>query len=139
MDEVASGLFVGTVADASDAERLLERGIELVVSLTHAGPNGEFASTVQRHPMTDGPQNERSTFEAAVRTVRSGLDADATLLVHCQSGASRSPAVAATALALERELDLEVAFRRVAERRDTVDPHPALVRQAARVYTDFRS
>lgn len=139
MDEVGDGLFVGTFTDASDAECLAEHGIELLVSLTHARPNGDSLSTVRTHPMTDGPQNERSAFEAAVGSVRAGLDAETTLLVHCQSGASRSPAVAATALALERESDLETAFRRVAERRDAVDPHPALVRQAARVYTASRS
>lgn len=138
MDEVASGLFIGTLADAGDAERLRERGIDVVVSLTHGAPDGGFPSgtTVRSHPMTDGPQNERAAFEAAVSAVRAGLDADETLLVHCQSGASRSPTVAATALALEQEIDLETAFQRVTERRDAVDPHPALVRQAARVVTD---
>ncbi len=140
MDDVADGLFVGTLADAGDWERVRESGIEVIVSLTHGDPEGGFppSATVRNHPMTDGPQNERAAFEAAVSAVRDGLDAGETLLVHCRSGASRSPAVAATALALERATDLETAFQQVVTRRDAVDPHPALVRQAARVFTERR-
>lgn len=137
MDEVAEGLFVGTLADAGDATELRKRDIAEIVSLTHEAPPDGFpaAATVRRVPMTDGPQNEQSAFETAAEAVRSRLDAGVPVLVHCRSGASRSPAVAATALALERRVDLENAFQQVAERRDAVDPHPALVRRAASVYS----
>ena len=55
----------------------------------------------------------------------------------CAAGASRSPTVAATALALVQELDLEDAIQQVADRREAVDPHEALLRQAAHVYTQL--
>ena len=140
MDAVANGLFVGTLADAGDTEAVRERGIELLVSLTHGRPESGFptAVTVRRHSMTDGPRNERAAFRAAVNAVRSGLAAETPVLVHCQSGASRSPAVAATAIAVEQGVELETAFEQVAARRDATDPHPALVRQAASVYAEYR-
>lgn len=140
MDEVASGLFVGTVVDAGNESVLRERGVTAIVSLTHCEPESGFPSdvTVVDVPMMDGPQNEQSTFRRAVTEVLFRLDADDGVLVHCSAGASRSPAVAATTLALQRDIGLDEAFRQVSERRPVVDPHDALVRQAARVCVDLR-
>jgi predicted protein tyrosine phosphatase len=135
MDEIASGLFVGTSADAGDQSQLAEHDITTVVSLTHSEPDGGFPAslTVHRRPMMDGPQNDHETFTTAVRDVLSEREVDERVLVHCSAGASRSPAVVATALALSTELTLEGAFQRLAERRSAVDPHEALIRQASRV------
>jgi hypothetical protein len=47
--------------------------------------------------------------------------------------------VAATALALARDMDLEDALQQVADNRAAVDPHEALLRQAAHVYTQLNS
>lgn len=137
MDEVAAGLYVGTAADATDEPRLREHDVTAVVSLTHDAV--EPARTpVTDVPMTDGPRNDREAFDRAVTETLSRLDADDPVLVHCAAGSSRSPSVAATALALHEDIDLAAAFEQVADRRDAVDPHAALVRQAARVYTDRR-
>lgn len=141
MDEVATGLFVGTVEDAGSPSRLGRHDVTTIVSLTHRGPDAGFPSdvTVVEVPMTDGPRNEATKLERAVDELASRLDAGETVLVHCSAGASRSPAVAATALALERGIGLDTAFDQVTDRRSEADPHDALVRQAARVYTDSRS
>ncbi|AZH27194.1 protein phosphatase [Haloplanus aerogenes] len=139
MDEVASGLFIGTVADAGDGERLRRRGVGVIVSLTYGDPDGGYPDgvTVVDVPMVDGPRNDLAAFGRAVTAVTSRLD-DYGVLVHCSAGASRSPAVAATALALSEGIGLDDAFRRVAAARDAVDPHDALVRRAASVYVDRR-
>jgi atypical dual specificity phosphatase len=139
MDEVASGLFVGTVDDAGDGSLLRDHGVTVVVSLTHGGPDGGYPDgvTVVDVPMKDGPRNDRGAVDRAVTAVSSRLD-DHGLLVHCSAGASRSPAVAATALALHEGIGLDDAFRRIRARRDAVDPHDALVRRAASVLTDRR-
>jgi len=140
MDEVVDGLFVGTVGDAGDEALLCERGVEVIVSLTHEGPESGFPSapTVVRLSMKDGPRNEQQVFGRAVTRVLSHLRAGDVVLVHCSAGASRSPAVAATALALYNDVGLETAFERVAGRRNATDPHEAVVRQAARIYTQHR-
>ena len=134
MDAVADRLFVGTIDDAENTIQLRDRSVDTVVSLTHDIPCIPEVS-VTRIPMVDGPQNDAQTFERAVIETLERLDEGNRVLVHCSAGASRSPAVAATALALHTQIGLEAAFEQVANRRDAVDPHEAVVRQAARVYT----
>jgi protein tyrosine phosphatase (PTP) superfamily phosphohydrolase (DUF442 family) len=139
VDEVANGLFVGTVADAGDGPHLRTHGITAIVALTHADPDGGYPErpTVVDVPMVDGPRNDRAAFERAVTAVSSRLD-EGGVLVHCSAGASRSPAVAATALAIHEGIELDDAFRQVSVRGDAVDPHDALVRRAASVFVDRR-
>ncbi|WP_435066648.1 dual specificity protein phosphatase family protein [Haloplanus sp. C73] len=140
MDEVADGLFVGTVEDAGDEALIRDHGIAAVLSLTHSDPDGGFPPglAVTDVPMMDGPRNDQRQFDRAVSHVLSHLGTGDTLLVHCSAGASRSPAVAATALALYDELDLDTAFEQVANRRSAVEPHDAIVRQAVRVHAQYR-
>lgn len=140
MDEVADGLFVGTVEDAGDKALIREHSISVIVSLTHSKPDDGFPSdlTVENVPMRDGPRNDQQRFGRAVTYVLSCLKTGDSLLVHCSAGASRSPAVAATALALYDEIGLEAAFEQVVKRRNAVNSHEAVVRQAARVYNQHR-
>ena len=134
MDAIADGLFVGTFNDAESTIRLRDCSVDAVVSLTHDIPCVPGVP-VTRIPMVDGPQNDVQTFEQAVIETLELLDAGDRVLVHCSAGASRSPAVAATALALHNQIGLEAAFEQVKNCRDAVDPHEAVVRQTARVYT----
>lgn len=141
MDEVVDGLFVGAVGDAGDKALMCEYGVEAIISLTHDSPDDGFHSDLEvvRLPMKDGPQNDQQVFEQAVIHVLSRLRAGDNVLVHCSAGASRSPAVAATALALYKEVGLETALEQVANRRNAADPHEAVIRQAARIYTQHRA
>ena len=118
MDEVAEGLFVGTVDDAGATERLHERGITTIVSVIRGAPAGGYPAdvTVVTVPMLDGPQNDLERFEQAVSHVLSVLQTDESLLVHCSAGASRSPAVAAAALALADDIGLEAAVDQLVTR-----------------------
>ena len=132
MDRVAPGLWVGSLADASDAAALREAGIGTVVRLTHESPAGGTAGpTVHEHPMVDGPRNDPEGFAGAVHETLAALERGETTLVHCSAGASRSVSVAATALAVHEGVDLREAFARVGAAREEADPHPALVRRAA--------
>jgi protein-tyrosine phosphatase len=137
MDNVATNLFVGTIDAVGEETRLRAHEITTIVSLTHGElPNGAPTETdVHRHPLIDGPQADLETFEQAVDDVVTALKSGEDVLVCCSAGASRSPAVAATALALTSEIDLGDAFKQVSSRRSIVDPHEALFRHAARVYT----
>ena len=136
MDSVGDELFVGTVEDATDTSSLESHGVRTIVSLTHETSSlaGEDF-TVRSIPLIDGPQNSREQFTNAVEETMTALKANGSVLVHCSAGASRSPTVAATALALSRDMELQDALQQIADNRDAVDPHEALLRQAAHVYT----
>jgi len=140
MDEVSTGLFVGTVANAGDEALLEQHGVDRVVCLTHRAPSGGFPDgvSVSRCAMLDGPRNQQDVFRDAVEESLLGLQQGETILVHCSRGASRSPSVAAVAIALHEGIDIAAAFERVGDRRDGADPHEALVRQAVKVYQDHR-
>jgi predicted protein tyrosine phosphatase len=137
MDEVAPNLFVGTLADAGDRALLQEHGVDSIVSLTHGDPESGFPVPVSNCAMMDGPRNKQETFRTAVETVLAGLERGETTLVHCSRGASRSPSVAATAVALHTEISIEEAFELIGEQRAEFDAHPALVRQAVSVYRAY--
>ena len=140
MDVVAEGLRVGTAADATDDSLLETHGVTTIVSLTHETPNPAAQDlTLRSIPLIDGPQNSREQFTKAVEETVAALAADGSVLVHCSAGASRSPTVAATALALAQNMDLEDALQQVADNRAAVDLHEALLRQAAHVYTQLNS
>jgi len=141
MDEVRPDVFVGTAVDAVDESLVSKQDITTILSLTHDTPADGFPTDVAVHnvPLVDGPQNDLRAFRSAVDRLLTQLRANETVLVHCAAGSSRSPAVAATAIALDEEIDLEDAFQRVVDRRVGADPHLALIRQSARVYTDFKS
>jgi len=139
MDHVAESLFVGTIEDAGTEPLLKNHGIETVVSLTHSPPNTGFPASVsvKQVPLTDGPQNNQAQFNEAVDVLVSALESGETVLVHCSRGASRSPSVAATALAIVQDIGIKEAFEQVAEHREVCDPHEALVRQAVAVYQEW--
>jgi predicted protein tyrosine phosphatase len=133
-------LYVGTIDDAGDQSLLAEHRISVIVSLTHAEPDPGFPTdvTVVRLPMMDGPQNDHQTFLGAVSETVTRWEAGNRVLVHCSAGASRSPAVAATAVSLSTDRTLETAFQQLKKRRAAVEPHEALLRQAASVSTRGR-
>lgn len=131
MDEVATGIFVGTESDAADESQLQTHGIDIVVSLTHSSPETGDITRVDV-PMIDGPQNSYEAFAEAVKTVVTHRDTGQHVLVHCAAGSSRSPSVAAAAMTRLTESTLNEAFNQILEKRPATDPHDALVRQAVK-------
>ena len=115
MDSVGDDLFVGTAADATDDSALETYGVTTVVSLTHETPSfAEEEPTLRSIPLIDGPQHNREQFRKAVEETVAALAADGSVLVHCSAGASRSLTVAATALALSQDMELEDTLKQVA-------------------------
>jgi len=140
MDEVCYGLFVGTAEEAGNESLLREHSVDRVVSLTHREPETGFPAgvSVARIEMKDGPRNESTRFKSAVEELLSALRSRDVVLVHCSRGASRSPSVAATAIAVHRGIGIDVAFEQVAARREACNPHATLVRRAATVSQELQ-
>jgi hypothetical protein len=141
MDRVDESVFVGTLEDAGDESQLRRHGVDTVVSLTYGDPEAGFPDFVSVFgaAMMDGPRNEKAAFESAVERVLASLQSGESVLVHCSRGASRSPSVAAAAIAVHRGIDVEEAFEQVGQRRAGFDPHDTLVRRAVEVSRALRT
>jgi protein-tyrosine phosphatase len=95
-------LWLGHVGDARDLRRVFAAGVEALVDLAREepplAPHRELIYC--RFPLEDGTGNPSGLLRLAVRTVADLLFAHTHTLVFCGAGMSRTPAVAAAALAL---------------------------------------
>jgi hypothetical protein len=95
-------LWLGHVGDARDPRRVLDAGITALVDLAlEELPAVKLREVVYcRFPLEDGTGNAPKLLRLAVQTVAGFLRAGTPTLVFCGAGLSRSPAIAAAALAL---------------------------------------
>lgn len=129
----------GYVEDEPVARRIGDRDLFLGNrGAAHTGQNGRefefvlsvssdaYPLTTHHHPLSDGPDNEWSAFEAAVDAARELHGREGSLLVHCEAGISRSTTVLATTVAAEEGRHFVDALGLVQEARPHAVPHPAL-------------
>ncbi len=116
-------LFVGN-RHAADPEQY-DRSFDRVLSLTA----DQAPATTHHQPLNDGPENDWPAFEAAADAAR-GLPGDGRSLIHCSHGISRSPIVAAAAVAVVEHRPLADALSLVRSARPPAVPHPKLREQA---------
>jgi len=102
-------LWLGHVGDARDMRALCEAGIEAVVDLAL----NEFPVVLTREmaycrfPLIDGGGNPPWMLYAAVNTVARLVRCEVRTLLYCSAGISRTPAVAAAAIATVSDMPLE--------------------------------
>ncbi len=120
-------LWIGHVGDARDVSRLLETGISAVVDLALNEPPLTLPRELVycRFPLIDGAGNPRWILRAAIETVALLLRTGTPALVCCGAGISRSPAIAAAAIAVVRECSPADGLA-IAVRSGTADISPAL-------------
>lgn len=94
-------LWIGSVADVRDLRRVLAAGIEVVVDLALNEPvaTGTRELVYCRFPLVDGAGNPPWLLRAAIDAVAGFVTAGVPALVFCGAGMSRSPTIAAAALA----------------------------------------
>ena len=114
-------LWLGHAGDSRDFRRMLDAGIEALVQLAAEEPPSQAPRELIccRFPLLDGSGNRSELVSLAVRTVATLLEMKVPTLVCCGAGMSRSPAVAAAALALIHQESPEAWLKRVA------DHHPS--------------
>ena len=88
--------------DARDLRLLNDYRISAVVDLAVNERPAQLAREMIycRFPLVDGDGNSQSTIDAAIRCVVSLVDNHIRTLVACSAGMSRSPALAAAAIAV---------------------------------------
>ncbi len=132
-------LWIGHAGDGRDLPRLLDAGIRAVVRLAVEEPS---PSTLRewidvRIPLLDGPGNSPAFLLLAIRSVATLVEARVPTLICCGAGMSRSPCIAALALASVFGEPPESALARVARLRPC-DISPGLWNEARSVWASFR-
>lgn len=116
-------LWLGNRGDLRDPSCL--RDIRAVVDLAIDEPaiTLDRERIVVRIPLMDGPGNEPGVLRAAIETVAALIRSDIPTLVVCSAGLSRTPAIAAAALALATDVSLAEGLTRVrTTRRSDISP-----------------
>ena len=122
MDWITDAVAIGTRSEAQTAAKLRAGGIRSVLSLDGALAEDEAAqlglAEIVSVPLRDGSGNDPQIFRLAVESLTRLAASQAPVLVQCQYGRSRSPAVVAGYLMGVRGLDPMQARELVAAKRD---------------------
>ena len=141
MRDVHEGLlFVGNAVDARDLRLLNDREIRAVVDLAANERPAQLSWEMiyLRIPLLDGDGNSALSIRLAIQTLSELLRSGHRTLVACSAGMSRSPAIAAAALAVLTGATPELCLRRVI--RDAPrDVAPPLWAAIVDVYNDIVS
>jgi protein-tyrosine phosphatase len=131
-----SSLWLGHVGDVHDVRAVLSADILAVVDLAANEPPVSLPRELLycRFPLVDGAGNAPWLLRAAVETVAGLLRAAVPTLVYCSAGMSRSPAVAAAALAAVSGRSPEACLAMMSQSGAT-DVSPGLWQDLAHVRT----
>lgn len=114
-------LWLGNAGDGRDFRQQLDAGIKAVVQLAEEEPALQPPRDMMyfRCPLADGPGNDETYLLLTIVTIANLLERRIPTLVCCGGGMSRSPAVAAAALAMVYQEVPDEVLKKVAEH------HPA--------------
>lgn len=124
--EILPYLFIGNQRDAANKERLNKLGITHVLNVTSHLPLHfeDEGITYKRLPATDsGSQNIKQYFSEAINFIECAQKTNGKVLVHCQAGVSRSPAIVTAYLIATTCKSLTEAFTVVKDCRPIVAPN----------------
>ena len=133
--EVGDDLLVGAYpVDAADVAAIAQAGADVLVNLCEdseyaEGERDALASALSevgidehRVPVEDYGALPPRAIDRAVEAVTGELEAGRRVYLHCRAGWQRSAAIAAAAVAVREELDVEAALARVRDRKATAEP-----------------
>ena len=112
-------LWLGHAGDGRDFQQFFDSEIEALVQLAEEEPEIQVPHDLiyVRIPLLDGPGNRAESLTLAIRTVATLLTLRVPTLVCCGAGMSRSPCIAAAALAMNSGESPGQALRRIVEQR----------------------
>jgi protein-tyrosine phosphatase len=123
-------LWFGNIGDARDLRSVLAADIAALVDLALDEPPVEVTRELVycRFPLLDGLGNPSWLLRAAIDTTAALLRAGVPTLVFCSVGLSRSPVIAAAAIALVERQSLEECLQQVVQ-ATVCDVSPGLWRE----------
>jgi protein-tyrosine phosphatase len=110
-------LWIGHGDDGRNYKQILDTEIRAIVQVAMDEPVLQPPRELVycRFPLVDAPGNERRLLYLAVVTVANLLEKNVATLVCCGSGMSRSPVIAAAALAMVQQDEPDECLRQIAE------------------------
>lgn len=110
MDPLLHNIYMGNLIDSQDHNELVDKGITAVLSLTPSGTTPRFHDIVYtKVSLDDGPYNIDNSYRTAVDLLYYLTKSGHIVLLHCQQGVSRTPAIAIMYLVKYGKLKLEEA------------------------------
>lgn len=105
-------LWLGNAVDVRDARQLHDFEVEAVVDLAYEEPFTQLTRGIlyRRFPILGGAGNRTGVLSMAIETTAALIRHQTATLVACGAGMSRSPAVAAMALAVVRRVSPETCL-----------------------------
>jgi len=110
-------LWLGHAGDGRDLQQFFEAEIEALVQLAEEEPEIKAPHDLihVRIPLLDGPGSRAESLTLAIQTVATLLTLRVPTLVFCGTGMSRSPCIAAAALARITGESPAQALKRIVE------------------------
>lgn len=138
MDKIENKIYLGDYNDAHAENEIEAKGIETIVNLSGATAEDIPREIVKNKnwyhiPIADGSGNKDSVLYTAIRVTKDALSMEEKVLVHCAMGASRSPAILAAAMALEKDTSYDEELEKLKDVRNIVNPEPSLESQVKKV------
>lgn len=126
MDFITSQLAIGSSQDAGNSAALADRGIDTLLSLAPLARPAGVARQLSL-ALADRVALTGALIDEAVSFLLDQIGRGHRVLVHCEMGISRSPAIAAAYLHLAQGVALDQALHAVRAARPLAEPHPALI------------
>jgi histidinol-phosphate aminotransferase len=133
MSFITPMVAIGDRGTALDRRLMRLHGIEAVLSLAPLSPGEAFAHHLQLEVVDRVPLAPR-TIAAAVAFIDRHVRDGRRVLLHCEMGISRSPALAVCYLHESQSMTIDEAVRHVQYVRPTAAPHPELLRSIEEHY-----
>ncbi len=129
-------LWLGHAGDGRDLRRVLDANVKAVVQVAMEEPPLQLTRDLIycRFPLVDGEGNPPALLEAAVQTTAGLLRQCVPTLVCCSAGLSRSPIVAAAALAVTHHQDPDECLKTIVAPQHS-DVSPLLWQQVKKLAT----
>lgn len=149
MKQVYDNLFVGDVSDADNQGKQRKNSIDYILNVSGSGPGRDSApgyETIKETnyfhiPLADDGSNPdfliKTVIETARKIYRQAQEEDASLLVHCAVGTSRSVSIAASLMSLENEEMLRNNVNRIKKVHPAANPQPDLLDQVSGITAEI--
>ncbi|CAF1160084.1 unnamed protein product [Didymodactylos carnosus] len=124
MTKILNGLYIGNEQNAADTQLLSDEQITHIVNVTQHLPCYSSELNYYHLPVDDSnKQNLIDYFDKAYMFILNAIENNKKVLVHCQAGISRSPAIVIGFLMKYLNMCMNDAYDLVKQKRSIISPN----------------